>query len=61
MEVEAELGSEGFGVGAEIVVVAALFEGDEELIGNGTAEDLPGHFQVAVGGDGDWGGNGGLS
>lgn len=60
MEVEAQLGGEVCGSGAEFVVVTALFEGDQELVGNGTAEDWPGHRPVTVGGTGDWGGNGGL-
>ena len=51
MEMEAELGGEGFGVGAKAIVVAALFERDQELIGNGATEDLPGHFDVAIGRD----------
>jgi hypothetical protein len=44
MQMEAELSGEGFGVDAEVVVVAALFEGDEDLVSNGAAEDLP--YQV---------------
>ena len=60
MEVEAELGGEGFGIGAKAIVVAALFEGDQELIGNGATEGLPSHLYVAIGGDGNWRRNGGL-
>lgn len=60
VQVQPELGGEGFWVGTQTVLVAALFEGDQELIGDRTAEDLPGHFQVAVGGNGHRGRHGGL-
>jgi len=35
--------------------VATLFEDDEEDLSDVATENLPGHFNVAIGGDGDWG------
>ena len=53
MKMEAELGGEGFRVGTEFVFMAALFEGDEELIGNRATKGLPAHFHIAISGDGN--------
>ena len=41
--------------------MAALFEGDEENIGHLATEDAPGEFDVAIGRDGNWGGDAGFS
>ena len=43
MKVESKLGREGFWCSTEAILLAALFEGNEELFSNGTTEDLPGH------------------
>ena len=61
MEVEAQLGGEGVGVGAEAVVMTALLEGDRQQVSNGAAKGLPTHLHIAISRDGHGGGLGGFS
>src|SRR4028119_586347 len=60
MQVQAKLGSEGFFVERKAVVVAALFEGDEENIGHFAAKDAPSHFNIRVSDNRYWGRDGGF-
>ena len=41
--------------------MTALFEGEDEDIGEFAAEGAPGEFDVAIGRDGNWGGDAGFS
>jgi hypothetical protein len=35
-----QLSCQGFGIDAEAILIAALFEGDEQLVGNGATKNL---------------------
>ncbi len=54
------MGGQGFFVERETVVMAPLFEGDYEDIGHLSAEDAPGHFNIGVSNNRDWGRDGGF-
>src|ERR671932_246211 len=54
MQVQAKLSSEGFFVERKAIVMAALFESDEEDIRHFAAKDSPRHFNITIRDNRDW-------